>query len=111
VVAHKAKKAPVFELEYTTFRTDVLRPKNGTQAEVAGAGGVIYPIPPSHLPRSLRPGGDAHGKTKRTPYAMQDLTVSSWLKLARTLGNTTEEKMRARFRTFMTVSAGGEVEG
>jgi endopolyphosphatase len=100
VGTRKAGKAPVFKLEYTTFRRDALRPGNGTDPA-----GFVYPIPLAHLPRSL----DAKPK-KWTPYGMPDLTVGSWLKLARRLADEQEGRLRARFKTYMTVGVGAPEE-
>jgi endopolyphosphatase len=96
--ARKAGKPVKFELEYTTFHKDALRPANGTDA-----GAFLYPIPPVHLPRSV---GE---KAKWTPYKMEDLTVRSWMKLARKLADgEANAKLRERFRTYMTVGLGAE---
>jgi endopolyphosphatase len=41
---------------------------------------------------------------------MKDLTIGSWLTLARKLGDGQKEKLRKRFRNYMTVGEDAEVE-
>jgi endopolyphosphatase len=105
-------KWPPYELEYTTFGPDALRPANvtanGTTEEAART--FDYPIPSARLPRSLRANGTIGGRSRRTPYVMKDLTVGSWLTLARKLGDAQKEKLRKRFRNYMTVGEDAEVE-
>ncbi|KAI5124972.1 hypothetical protein M0805_007398 [Coniferiporia weirii] len=92
---------PKYKLEYTTFKPSSLHPASGA-----------YPIPLKELPKSLRGGGETGAetgeigkkkKTKETPYGLADLTVGSWLGLARELGDgkKAHEKVRARFRKYM----------
>ncbi|KAI0045296.1 hypothetical protein FA95DRAFT_1607798 [Auriscalpium vulgare] len=83
---------PQFKLEYLTYRASALVPAEGDE----------YPVPPRHLPGSLR-GGNGTG-TKYTPYGMEDLTLGSWLRLARALGGGTKGKLRGRFRRYMYMS-------
>ncbi|KAJ3785468.1 endopolyphosphatase [Lentinula aff. detonsa] len=84
---------PHYKLEYTTFPASVILPEEGqNQTE------IWYPIPLRNLPKSLRNG---KMKKKYFPYSMQDLTIGSWLDLARRLGDIKEKKLRKRFRQYM----------
>jgi len=78
---------PRYKLEYLTFE---LPGRNG--------GDPRWGLPKRALPRSLLAGN----KTGRyLPYRMADLTVSSWLALARRLGDAGRAKLRARFSRYM----------
>ena len=90
------RRKPKFALEYVTYAREQL------QGEADG----MLPVPRRHLPKELREGnGTAHaGKAGRgglVPYGMRDLTVGSWVKLARKLGDEGHAKLRKRFRKFM----------
>ncbi|KAJ3736348.1 hypothetical protein DFJ43DRAFT_1129505 [Lentinula guzmanii] len=84
---------PHYKLEYTTFPASVILPEEG-QNETE----IWYPIPLRNLPKSVR---DGKMKKKYFPYSMQDLTIGSWLDLARRLGDIKEKKLRKRFRQYM----------
>ncbi|KAJ3985885.1 endopolyphosphatase [Lentinula detonsa] len=84
---------PHYKLEYTTFPASVILPEEG-QNETK----IWYPIPLRNLPKSVR---DGKMKKKYFPYSMQDLTIGSWLDLARRLGDIKEKKLRKRFRQYM----------
>ncbi|KAJ3880320.1 Metallo-dependent phosphatase-like protein [Lentinula edodes] len=84
---------PRFELEYTTLPASVLLPEEGQNLTV-----FRYPIPLRNLPNSLREG---KMKKKYFPYEMKDLTIGSWLDLARRLGDVKEKKLREKFRQYM----------
>jgi endopolyphosphatase len=72
-----------------TYTIESLHPK--------GDGG--YPVPLSRLPEELRKG--AHGKSKYVPYKMSDLTIGSWMRLGRALGEPKGEKLRVKFGEYM----------
>ncbi|KAJ3741110.1 endopolyphosphatase [Lentinula detonsa] len=84
---------PHYKLEYTTFPASVILHEEG-QNETE----IWYPIPLRNLPKSVR---DGKMKKKYFPYSMQDLTIGSWLDLARRLGDIKEKKLRKRFRQYM----------
>lgn len=69
-------------------------------------GGFAYPVPLKQLPRSLRVQNETRTKSKYAPYRLADLTVGSWVKFARRLGDKERTKLRARFTRFMYM--GGE---
>lgn len=93
-------KAPKWKLEYTTFSRAALHPEAGP-----------VPIPLKELPKSLREketetaaGTDAvKDGAKYLAYELGDLTIGSWLGLARRLGDESGEEatLRKRFRKFM----------
>ena len=87
------EQKPAYELEYMTFQPALLHPDGGS-AET-----FRYPIPLQQLPRSLR--NSTVTVSKYAPYEMGDLTVGSWVELARRLGNKTESRLRKRFRRYM----------
>jgi endopolyphosphatase len=66
---------PKWELEYMTYGLSALE-KNGTDES-------LEVIPWKNLPKSLRRGGGA----KYAPYSLEDLTIPSWIKLAKELGD------------------------
>ncbi|KAJ3869568.1 Metallo-dependent phosphatase-like protein [Lentinula novae-zelandiae] len=84
---------PRFELEYTTLPASVILPEEGQNLT-----DFRYPIPLRNLPNSLREG---KMKKKYFPYEMKDLTIGSWLDLARRLGDVKEKKLRNIFRQYM----------
>ena len=127
-----AKHPPKWKLEYLTFAPSKLHPpasqraNSGTATETErggeeeeeeeesvrgkkskGGGGWSYPIPLKHLPKSLR--NATRTKSKYAPYKMEDLTIPSWLRLARRLGRTKNAKLRKRFRRYMYMGADEEL--
>ena len=86
---------PHFKLEYTTYDAAALHPLT-----VSGRNETFnYPVPLKNLPKSLRRGPVK--KSKYTPYGLADLTVGSWVDLARRLSNEGEKRVRKRFRRYM----------
>jgi len=92
-VANKTSH-PKFKLEYLTFDVDALHPE-----ETEEAAEFEYPIPVKQLPQSLRDGNVT--SSKFAPYRMDDLTITSWVGLARRLGDPTRKKLRKRFKQYM----------
>ncbi|KDQ64518.1 hypothetical protein JAAARDRAFT_28155 [Jaapia argillacea MUCL 33604] len=94
-------RKPKYKLEYLTFPLELLHPSS----EAADAkGDFAYPIPLRHLPQSLRSPNST--KMKYTPYQLPDLTIPSWVELARLLADPKEKKLRKQFREYMYM--GGE---
>ncbi|KAJ4478099.1 endopolyphosphatase [Lentinula aciculospora] len=91
--ADKSHHPPRYRLEYTTLPASALLPGKGQNKTE-----FRYPIPLRNLPKSVRKG---KMKKKYFPYGMQDLTIGSWLELARRLGNTKEKELRKKFRQYM----------
>jgi len=91
------KHAPKYKLEYITFRPTALHPQNNES-------GFHYPVPLRHLPGSLR--NSTITKSPYAPYRMKDLTIPSWVKLARKLAKPDKKKLRRKFRKYMYM--GGE---
>jgi len=89
---------PQVELEYLTYRLDALHPDPERDSE-----GFTYPVPLKLLPKSLRKPGLK--TSKYTPYEMKDLTIPSWIQLAR--GLVDEKKIRKRFRQYMFAELSG----
>jgi len=89
--ANKTHK-PKYKLEYLTYRARALHPQNNETD-------FQYPVPLSNLPGSLQNGTVT--ESKYTPYRMDDLTIGSWMKLARTLAEPTQKKLRRRFKKYM----------
>jgi len=58
-----------------------------------------HPIPLKQLPKSLREGDVT--SSKFAPYGIDDLTIPSWVGLARRLGDPTRKKLRRRFKKYM----------
>ena len=105
------KHPPKWKLEYLTFALPALHPppptavaSNDSDADAQKKkDGFMYPIPLKHLPRKLR---DANvTKSKFAPYAMEDLTIPSWMRLARKLSDRGHRKLRKRFRRYMFLGA------
>ncbi|KAF8195878.1 Metallo-dependent phosphatase-like protein [Mycena galopus ATCC 62051] len=71
---------PSFKLEYVTYGPDAL----------AGTDG-FYPVPPKNLPSTL--------KNRQTAYSLEDMTVGSWVALARRMSNS--KKLSGLFKTYM----------
>jgi endopolyphosphatase len=93
---------PHFELEYLTYPLDSLHPNPGSAAKRV----FQYPVPLRLLPEALREPGVA--KSKYAPYRMSDLTIPSWIRLARQVADEKAEKLRKRFRKHMYL--GGQEE-
>lgn len=93
---------PKFKLEYTTFPISSLHPPNDTTL----ARTWIPPIPKHLLPHSLR--NMSRTKSKYTPYRMTDLTIPSYITLARKLAKN--HKLWKRFVDFMYMGAGEETD-
>jgi endopolyphosphatase len=87
IMSVRADEKPAFELEYTTFARKRLR----------GCAGV--PDAPGEF--CFPQGADAATALRRAPYGMPDLTVGSWLALARRLGNPREKALRNEFGRLM----------
>ncbi|KAF9518808.1 hypothetical protein BS47DRAFT_1370951 [Hydnum rufescens UP504] len=89
-----ADMAPQYTLEYVTYDLGVL--DNATD----------YPVPHRLLPKELF---DPDNTTevneslsrKYAPYGLPDLTIGSWMRLAKRLGNGKHKKMWKRFKAFM----------
>lgn len=88
---------PKYRLEYTTYAPEMLRPEDN-QTD------FLYPVPLKRLPKALRNNSAA---TKYTPYGMTDLTISSWVQLAKDLGDPDNKKLRKRFKKYMYMGKGG----
>lgn len=89
---------PKWELEYMTYGLSAFG-KNGSDE-----GPEI--IPRKNIPKSLRNGRGA----KYAPYSMDDLTITSWIELARRIGDGENRKLRRNFRKYMFMGHGGEVD-
>ncbi|KAG8966443.1 Endopolyphosphatase [Tulasnella sp. 419] len=93
---------PTFEVEYMTYPVDQL------------AGEEDWPVPRHLLPPSIRNltksslakrvRSDDDPDDEFTPYEMNDLTIPSWIKLARKMGQ--KKKLFGKFKSFMYM--GGE---
>lgn len=67
---------------------------------VDGGGKIWYPFPLRNLPGSLR--NATVSESKYAPYGMKDLTIGSWMELARRLGDGKHgKKLRKRFKRYM----------
>lgn len=98
VEEYDATDTPEYELEYLTFSLSRLH--------AGGRTSDAQPlIPLENLPEELRDGGV--DKSKYAPYGMDDLTIPSWVELARRIGKD-GGKVRKRFRKYMYV--GGKAE-
>lgn len=75
-----------------TFRPQDLHPHNNETH-------FNYPVPLRNLPKSLR--NDTVTKSKYAPYRMKDLTIPSWIDLARNLADPKAKKLRKKFKKFM----------
>lgn len=87
---------PEWELEYMTYGLSVFE-KNGSD-------GLQEVIPRQNVPKSLRNGRGA----KYAPYSLKDLTIPSWIGLARKLGDGDNGKLRKKFRKYMFMGHGEE---
>ena len=90
------KYTPKWELEYMTYGLSEFG-KNGTDEPVEV-------IPRENLPKSLRGGRGG----KYAPYALKDLTIPSWIGLAKKLGDSENRKLRKKFRKYMFMGHGEE---
>lgn len=98
VEEYDARDTPEYELEYLTFSLSRLH--------AGGRTSNAQPlIPLENLPEELRDTGV--DKSKYAPYGMDDLTIASWVELARRIGKD-GGKVRKRFRKYMYV--GGKAE-
>lgn len=88
---------PKFRLEYVTFKADMLHP-------AANQTDFNYPIPLKRLPHGLR--NISSASNSYMPYEMEDLTIPSWLQLAKRLGDTGNKKLRRRFKKYMFMGKG-----
>ncbi|KAI6113670.1 hypothetical protein EV401DRAFT_2090727 [Pisolithus croceorrhizus] len=98
VEEYEARDTPEYELEYLTFSLSRLH----------GGGRISNAqplIPLENLPEELRDSGV--DKSKYAPYEMDDLTIPSWVELARRIGKD-GSKVSKRFRKYMYV--GGKAE-
>ena len=98
-----------FKLEYTTFDLPALHPPLETGANsTVTKDNFQYPVPLKQLPRALRDfNGTATKKAKKfAPYRLKDLTIGSWVRFARRLGDEKRAKLRRRFEQHMYM--GGE---
>jgi len=87
---------PEWKLEYMTYGLSVF---GGN-----GSDGSQEIIPSANLPKALRNGKGA----KYAPYSLPDLTIPSWIKLARKLGDRENRKLRKKFRGYMFMGHGEE---
>lgn len=88
-----ADRIPVWELEYLTYPLDALHPT------VQDKAGWKYPVPPTLLPTELQDPANLTAGKHYAPYEMQDLTIHSWLELARQMGR--KKKLWKLFKKFM----------
>jgi endopolyphosphatase len=89
--------APKWELEYMTYDLSIFGKRSEEAPEV---------IPRQNIPKSVR-----HGRgEKYAPYSMDDLTIPSWIELARRLGDGDNRKLRRSFRKYMFMGHGEEVD-
>ncbi|KAJ2931588.1 hypothetical protein H1R20_g5383, partial [Candolleomyces eurysporus] len=89
---------PRYELEYVTFPLERLRPD-----EDSGAEAFEYPIPPQFLPEELLDASVT--RSKYAPYRMEDLTIPSWVRLARRVADDKRVKLRKKFKKYMFAGA------
>lgn len=89
---------PKWELEYMTYGLSAF--------DDDGSEGTPEVIPKRNIPKALR-----HGQGRKyAPYSMNDLTIPSWIELARRLGDGDNRKLRKQFRNYMFMGHGGEVD-
>lgn len=87
-------KKPKFKLEYLTHKLEALHPEDVARSEE-----FHYPVPLKELPKSIREGNAS--SSRFAPYGMEDLTIRSWVELARRLGDPSRKKLRRRFKRYM----------
>ena len=90
------KYTPKWELEYMTYGLSVFEKKGSDESQEI--------IPRKNLPKSLRNGGGS----KYAPYSLEDLTIPSWIGLAKKLGDGENRKLRKKFRKYMFMGHGEE---
>jgi len=83
-----------------TYPLDLLHPEAGAER------GFQYPVPLRYLPEELRERGVS--KSKYAPYRMKDLTIGSWIRLARQIADDKRDKLRRRFEKYMYVGGEGD---
>lgn len=86
---------PKWKLEYMTYGLSLFENGTDESEEV---------IPSKNLPKALRDGEGA----KYAPYSMEDLTIPSWIKLARKLGDKENKKLRKKYKKYMFMGHGEE---
>ncbi|KAF8341399.1 Metallo-dependent phosphatase-like protein [Cantharellus anzutake] len=90
---YKKEQRPQFSLEYMTYDLAVLDASSE------------YPVPHRLLPEPLRNSSSLRLEWEKTknyvPYELADLTIESWLQLARRLGTGKHPKLWKRFKTYM----------
>jgi len=101
------RPSPQYEVEYTTWGKKTL--VRGLKGEWGQPAPVPVEVLPSKVSAALKSGdaGPAEKAVKKlglTPYGMKDLTVGSWIKLARKV--TGSKTAWHRFETRMFVSSG-----
>jgi endopolyphosphatase len=89
---------PEWELEYMTYGLSAFEDDGSDEASEV--------IPRKNIPKSLRHGRGA----KYAPYSMEDLTIPSWIELARKLGDGENGGLRKKFRKYMFMGHGEEVD-
>lgn len=89
---------PKWELEYMTYGLSVFE-KNGSDETQSV-------IPKENTPKALRNGKGG----KYAPYSMEDLTIPSWIELAQRLGDGKNRDLRKKFRKYMFMGHGEEVD-
>jgi len=96
VETYNESNVPKYEIEYMTYPLTSLSPPTN------------YPVPQRLLPESLRNLTEVTEdmESELVPYHMNDLTIPSWIKLARKLAG--KKKLWNKFKTFMYL--GGEEE-
>lgn len=82
-----------------TYTPDALHP-NEEEKE------FVYPVPLQQLPSELKEEGVE--KSKYAPYGMRDLTVGSWVRLGRQIGDEKRRKLRKKFRKYMFMGGSEE---
>lgn len=85
---------PKWELEYMTYGLSAFE-KNGTDESPEI-------IPRKNLPKALRNGRGA----RYAPYSLEDLTIPSWVELAKKLGDGENRKLRKKFKEYMFMGYG-----
>jgi len=91
-----ANHPPTIKLEYLTFELAALHPQNNET-------NFHYLVPLQNLPVSLR--NNTISKSKYAPYHMMDLTIPSWIALAKKLAK--QRTLRKRFKQFMFMGVEG----
>ena len=85
-----ADRIPVWELRYLTYELKALHPEQE---------GALYPVPPHLLPSELQDPANLSAGRELAPYEMADLTIQSWLELARRMGR--KKKLWKLFKKYM----------